>query len=98
MPETPAVAKSRISGKTENEKFSFKFNLILPVESSRKNKFLRDLPKSNPYSRRLVPLEGRIAIVTDPERDAVDTDGASDEDRPRYCAPDPPTTIRSFSF
>src|SRR5882757_3930193 len=29
--------------------------------------------------RRLVPPEGRIAIVTDAGRDAVDADGASDE-------------------
>jgi hypothetical protein len=28
---------------------------------------------------RLVPLEGRIAIVTDAGRDAVDADGAFDE-------------------
>jgi hypothetical protein len=28
---------------------------------------------------RLVPLEGRIAIVTDAGRDAVDADGAKDE-------------------
>jgi hypothetical protein len=28
---------------------------------------------------RLVPLEGRIAIVTDAGRDAVDANGASDE-------------------
>jgi hypothetical protein len=35
--------------------------------------------KSLVYSRRPVPLEGRIAIVTDAERDAVDADGASDE-------------------
>ena len=29
--------------------------------------------------RRLVPLEGRLAIVTDAGRDAVDADGAKDE-------------------
>ena len=29
---------------------------------------------------RLVPLEGRFAIVTDAGRDAVDADGAPDED------------------
>jgi hypothetical protein len=29
--------------------------------------------------RHPVPLEGRIAIVTDAGRDAVDADGASDE-------------------
>ncbi len=28
---------------------------------------------------RLVPQEGRLAIVTDAGRDAVDVDGASDE-------------------
>jgi hypothetical protein len=28
---------------------------------------------------RLVPLEGRIAVVTDAGRDAVDADGAADE-------------------
>jgi hypothetical protein len=36
------------------------------------------LPDANhfTYCRRLVPLEGRIAIVTDAGRDAVDADGA----------------------
>jgi hypothetical protein len=35
--------------------------------------------KSLVYFRRPVPLEGRIAIVTDAGWDAVDADGAADE-------------------
>jgi hypothetical protein len=35
--------------------------------------------KSVYIKRRLVPHEGRLAIVTDAGRDAVDADGASDE-------------------
>jgi hypothetical protein len=40
--------------------------------------FLAD-PNQFYIHRRLVPHEGRIAIVTDAERDAVDADGAKDE-------------------
>jgi hypothetical protein len=39
-----------------------------------KNIFVPDLPKSPPYLRRPVPLEGRLAIVTDAGRDAVDVE------------------------
>jgi hypothetical protein len=45
----------------------------------RKNISVRARPKSLLHPRRLVPLEGRIAIVTDAGRDAVDAGGASDE-------------------
>jgi hypothetical protein len=45
----------------------------------RKNISILVLPKSLLYPRRLVPLQGRIAIVTDAGRDAVDASGASDE-------------------
>ena len=38
-------------------------------------------PKSVVYVRRLAPLEGRIAIVTDAGRDAVDAASAIDEQR-----------------
>jgi hypothetical protein len=36
-------------------------------------------PNQNYIYRRLAPLEGRIAVVTDAGRDAVDASGASDE-------------------
>ncbi|MDR3484907.1 MAG: hypothetical protein P4M05_08340 [Bradyrhizobium sp.] len=36
-------------------------------------------PNQLHVSRRLVPMEGRLAIVTDAGRDAVDAGGASDE-------------------
>jgi hypothetical protein len=36
-------------------------------------------PKSNPYLPPSRPTEGRLAIVTDAGRDAVDADGAKDE-------------------
>jgi hypothetical protein len=44
-------------------------------------KIFRFTPDPNQFtdSRRLVPLEGRIAIVTNAGRDAVDADGAQDE-------------------
>ena len=40
---------------------------------------LRRHPKSHPYSPAVRSSEGRIAIVTDTGRDAVDVGGASDE-------------------
>jgi hypothetical protein len=39
-----------------------------------KNNSILDLPKSNLEPRRLVPFEGRIAIVTNAGRDAMDAD------------------------
>ena len=45
--------------------------------------FFAILPKSKQNPRRLVPLEGRIAIVTNAGRDAVDADSAFDEWRER---------------
>jgi len=56
------------------------FNLILPVQSSSKKFFA--LPVGQIISTsppRLVSQEGRLAIVTDAGRDAVDVDGANDE-------------------
>jgi len=44
-----------------------------------KNIPLSPLLKSVLKIRRLVPQEGRLAIVTDAERDAMDADDASDE-------------------
>jgi len=43
-----------------------------PSSPSRKNNSLRDHPNSALESRRLIPHEGRIAIVTDAGWDAVD--------------------------
>jgi hypothetical protein len=45
----------------------------------RKNISVLVPPKSLHIPHRLVPLEGRIAIVTDAGRDAVDVGGAFDE-------------------
>jgi hypothetical protein len=50
-------------------------------------------------SRRLVPLEGRLAIVTDAGRDAVDAGGAKDEGAARgrrSRGPDAPTLASSW--
>jgi len=46
---------------------------------SRKNIPLRALPKSTLYPSPSRSPEGRLAIVTDAGRDAVDADGALDE-------------------
>ena len=49
--------------------------------------------------RRLVPLEGRVAIVTDAGRDAMDAGGAKDEvaflRTAKSCGPDTPTLVSS---
>jgi hypothetical protein len=49
---------------------------------------------------RPVPEEGRLAIVTDAGRDAVDADGAFDEWRvkrtAKSCGPDTPTLVSSL--
>jgi hypothetical protein len=46
------------------------------------------------------PTEGRLAIVTDAGRDAVDADGAIDERRlmrtAKSCGPDTPTLVSSL--
>jgi hypothetical protein len=50
--------------------------------------------------RRLVPSEGRLAIVTDAGRDVVDADGADNERCLRRtakpCGPDAPTLASSW--
>src|ERR1700733_3547288 len=57
-------------------------------------------PKSKAESPRLVPHEGRIAIVTDAGRDAVDARGASDEGADlrtaKSCGPDASTLASSL--
>ncbi|THD67064.1 MAG: hypothetical protein E7813_13000 [Bradyrhizobium sp.] len=68
---------------TLEEKFSCGINLILPVGQISKtgqasltkySDFQNN--RISPYPPCLVPLEGRLAIVTDAGRDAVDADGA----------------------
>ena len=58
-------------------------------------------PKSKAESPRLVPHEGRIAIVTDAGRDAVDARGASDEGiglrTAKSCGPDASTLASSLA-
>jgi hypothetical protein len=49
-----------------------------PSPIRKKFRFPAD-PNHFTYPRRLVPPEGRLAIVTDAGRDAVDADGAVDE-------------------
>jgi hypothetical protein len=51
----------------------FPFDSTCPVRHAKINSFAL-LPKSKQNPRCLVPLEGRIAIVTDAGRDAVDAD------------------------
>jgi len=46
-----------------------------------KNILIFTRPKSNLYPSPSCPTEGRLAIVTDAGRDAVDADGAADERR-----------------
>ena len=45
----------------------------------KKNILVFARPKSPAYNSRPVPPEGRLAIVTDAGRDAVDADSAKDE-------------------
>src|SRR4051794_12366503 len=67
-------------------------------------KIFRFPPDANHHSspRRLVPPKGRIAVVTDAGRDAMDADGAADEQRPRRtaksCGPDASTLASSLRF
>ena len=60
-----------------------------------KNISLHARPKSNPYFPPSRPTEGRIAIVTNAGRDAVDAGGASDEGvglrTAKSCGPDAST-------
>jgi hypothetical protein len=57
-------------------------------------------PKSNLYPLPSRPTEGRIAIVTDAGRDAVDADGAKDESAgsrtAKSCGPDASTPASSW--
>jgi hypothetical protein len=50
-------------------------DLPCPVLARKINRFNLN-PNHFTYLRRLVPPEGRLAIVTDAGRDAVDADGA----------------------
>jgi hypothetical protein len=63
----------------QNEKFSCGIKAILPVQSQLKK--YSDFPKRqiNLYAPPSHPTEGRIMIVTNAGRDAVDADGATDE-------------------
>ena len=58
------------------------------------------MPKSNLYPSPSRPTEGRLAIVTDAGRDAVDADSAFDEWRvmrtAKSCGPDTPTLVSSL--
>ena len=61
-------------------KFSFGFNAILPVQSPFAKIFLfAPYPNHFHIPAHPTPLEGRIAVVTDAGRDAMDASGASDE-------------------
>jgi hypothetical protein len=61
---------------------------------------LRRNPKSLLYPPPSRPTEGRLAIVTDAGRDAVDADGAADESTSlrtaKSCGPDAPTLASSW--
>src|SRR5436853_3785098 len=58
-------------------------------------------PNQNYKPRRLVPPKGRLAIVTNAGRDAVDADGAFDEQHVRRtaksCGSDAPTLASSVA-
>ena len=58
-------------------------------------------PNQNYKPRRPTPLEGRIAIVTDAGRDAVDASGATDERADlrtaKSCGPDASTLASSLA-
>jgi hypothetical protein len=65
-----------------------------------KNIPLRRTPKSNLYPSPSRPPEGRLAIVTDAGRDAMDAGGASDEGAglrtAKSCGPDASTPASSL--
>jgi hypothetical protein len=71
-----------------------------PVPSAKICLFPSD-PNHLHIPRRLVPSEGRLAIVTNAGRDAVDADGADNERRLRRtakpCGPDAPTLVSSVA-
>jgi hypothetical protein len=59
-------------GMTAEEKFSFRFSAILPVQSSLEKYSRSRFNQIKSISLASHPHEGRIAIVTDAGRDAVD--------------------------
>ena len=75
-------------------------HLICPSCQSVATVFVDRTPKSKAESPRLVPHEGRIAIVTDAGRDAVDARDASDEGADlrtaKSCGPDASTLASSL--
>jgi hypothetical protein len=71
-----------------------------PSSLASKNIPFRACPKSPPYPPPSRPTEGRIAIVTDAGRDAMDADGAADESTSartaKSCGPDASTLASSW--
>jgi hypothetical protein len=66
----------------------------------RLTRFLAQSRRANQWlnSRRLVPVEGRIAIVTDAGRDAMAAqDGRGKSRTAKSCGPDAPTLASSFA-
>ena len=59
--------------------FLKRFNLIWVVQSLRKKYFALSRPQITSIFRASRLTEGRLAIVTNARRDAVDASGASDE-------------------
>ena len=58
---------------------SNRIRLMLPVQSCPQKYFASPPTQIKSIFARSRPTEGRLAIVTDAGRDAVDADGASDE-------------------
>jgi hypothetical protein len=70
------------SGMTIKKKISCKINSMLPVQSCPQRYFYFSFDPNHFYiRRRSVPMQGRIAIVTDAGRNAVDAGCAFDEMR-----------------
>jgi hypothetical protein len=74
---------------------------MLPVQSPLAKIFrFHSDPNHLHVSHRLVPMEGRFAIVTDAGRDAMDAGGASDEGAglrtAKSCGPDASTLASNW--
>jgi hypothetical protein len=82
-------------------KFSSRIKLLQPVQSpSKKYSLFTSDPNHRRIPRRLVPSEGRLAIVTDAGRDAVDVDVLLTRALKRTaksCGPDASTLASSLA-
>ena len=98
---SPRIRKIRERGKTDlpDGQISSRFDYPVSSPICKKNFRFAITPNQIYIPGRLAPLEGRIAIVTDAVRDAVDASGAADESAglrtAKSCGPDTPTLVSS---